>query len=208
MRGGVTWSKRRGNLPDEVPRRSPGERRRINMTLRPLPKGEGRRRQSAGHALALAPWGLQRVRRRSLGEQKDTPTRAGGRVAWHGSSAPTGSDRDGSPWLGGGEGPCGCAEQTLGDAAPDLRLVDAQRITWTMGVHGTGRRPTPRTGHYRWGRPVRDIRTLVHMGNGPHGDTGEGLALTCPLPTGLRTSKPGKRPEEAIPVAHWRRLCI
>jgi hypothetical protein len=48
---------------------------------------------------------------------------------------------------------------------PALRLVGAQRITWTMGVQGKVRIPTPRKGQYRWGRPVREIRTPVNMGN-------------------------------------------
>ena len=34
-----------------------------------------------------------------------------------------------------------------------------------MGVQGKVRRPTPRKGQYRWGRPVREIRTPVNMGN-------------------------------------------
>ena len=40
----------------------------------------------------------------------------GGRAAWHGSSEPTGNDREGSPWPVWGEGPCVCEEQTQGDA--------------------------------------------------------------------------------------------
>ena len=48
MRGGVTWRKRSENLTDEVPRRSPVERLRIRIVIRPLPKCEVRRRRARG----------------------------------------------------------------------------------------------------------------------------------------------------------------
>ncbi len=67
----------------------------IRIALRPMPKCGCDAAERAGQSLALAPQGPQRVRRRSpfLGETKRTHLRElGGRVAWHGSSEPTGID--------------------------------------------------------------------------------------------------------------------
>jgi len=41
---------------------------------------------------------------------------------------------------------------------------------------------TPLTGQSHGGRPVTETVMLVNMGNQPHRDNGEGLALACPLP--------------------------
>ena len=42
------------------------------------------------------------------------------------------------------------------------------------------KRPLARGNHYR-GRPVRERRTPVNVGNRPHRDNGEGLASGLPL---------------------------
>lgn len=39
----------------------------------------------------------------------------------------------------------------------------------------------PRQGQSLWGRPVRERRTPVNVGNQPHRDNGEGLAFGLPL---------------------------
>ena len=48
------------------------------------------------------------------------------------------------------------------------------------------KRPLAR-GNHLWGRPVRERRTPVNVGNQPHRDNGEGLASGLPL-THLRVA--------------------
>jgi hypothetical protein len=64
--GEVAWRKRRGNLTDEVPRRSPS-RDVDKHCYKAIAERECEAAESAGRSLALAPWGLQRVWRRSPG---------------------------------------------------------------------------------------------------------------------------------------------
>ena len=45
---------------------------------------------------------------------------------------------------------------------------------------------SPLWGQSHGGRPVRESRTPVNMGNQPHCDNGEGVATATPLPTRQR----------------------
>jgi hypothetical protein len=144
VRGGVPWRTGRDNLPDEVPRRSPVERLRISIAIRPLPKGDGRRRSARG-----TPWLSLRGDYSGSGggclfvrETKRTPRRErGGRAACQGSSSPTGSARARScPSCAGEATGVRSTDSTSGDSRPAVGMLTEDHLS----AHGASTHP-PRT---------------------------------------------------------------
>ena len=187
---GAWWGRleKRGRTPD---RRGPTSFRRRETTDKPhykaLTERCGDAAASAGQSLALAPWGLQRVRRRFpvfFRDHKDTPTRGDGRAAWHGSSAPTGIDRDGSPGCFGGEGPCVCEEQTQGDGTPDSSVGLLAEDHLDDGRAREGEETDSPQGAISLGSPgARHSHAGTYGEWTPWRQRG-GAGMTCPLPTG------------------------
>jgi hypothetical protein len=133
--GGVTGRKRCENLTDEVPRRSGSK---DLDTHRYKAKAEVRceAAESAGRSLALAPWGLQRVRRRSpLLRRPRGYTYDRGMDEPHGRGpvSPRVSTAQGPPVLFR-EGHVGAKNRLNVMAAPDPQLVCSWRIACMLKV--------------------------------------------------------------------------
>ena len=66
---------------------------------------------------------------------------------------------------------------------PLLDAADSRLETSLTSVRGqtSGHESAPHPGQSLWGRPVRQRRTPVNVGNQPHRDNGEGLAFGLPL---------------------------
>jgi hypothetical protein len=154
VRGGVTGRKRWEHLTDEVPRRS-GSQDLDTPRDKATAAGRGEAAASAGRSWARAPWGLQRVRRRSpvvrrpRGDPDDR-----GRDAPHGRGpvSPRGSTAPGPPVLCR-EGHVGAKNRRNGMAAPAPRVVCSWRIACMRKVLPR----TPRE-HSRTGRITREGR--------------------------------------------------
>ena len=112
--------------------------------------------ESAGHSLALAPWGLQRVRRRSLEffwrPRGHTCDRWVDKLHGRGPVSPRVPTAKVLPFLFG-EGHVRAKNRLNVRRTPDPRLVCSQRITCTMCVQGKVRIRTPRNEAMSWGSP-------------------------------------------------------